>query len=202
MARGRKRKAGRRHPSGKLVQPNARESQREIMSVVIDARRRHLGVSERQAKDERLGTSLGRLAFWGKISGVQLAAGELYAELLARHRAVIGLPMSHPRSVTALLVNEGIFGGQGASHDDDLVSKVKRQAAAALLALRGADMDAVRGGRLPSALVHAVISDDMDASNWTEAELARLRLGLDALIQLFRVRGDRRGAKEKEEESS
>lgn len=77
-----------------------------------------------------------------------------------------------------------------------------REAAAALLALRGADMDAVRGGRLPSALVHAVISDDVDASNWTEAELARLRLGLDALVQLFRVRGDRRGAKEKEKESS
>ena len=65
MARGRKRKAGKRHPSGKLVQPRLEENQREVMSTVLEARQRHFGVSERQAKDERLGTALGRLAFVG-----------------------------------------------------------------------------------------------------------------------------------------
>ena len=132
MARGRKRKAGKRHPSGKLVQPRLEETQREVMSTVLEARQRHFGVSERQAKDERLGTALGRLAFVGAITLSQYAAGELYGETMARHRAVVGLPMAQPRSVTGLLINEGIFGGGGyatnaASSASTAVKRVSRQ---------------------------------------------------------------------------
>ena len=205
MARGRKRKAGRRHPSGKLVQPNARESQRDVMATALEARQRHYGVSARQAKDERLGTPLGRLAFAGKVSPAQFAAGELFAELLARHRAVMGYPPRHPRSVTALLVNEGIFGGQGAAHDEELVSKVRRQVAAALLALRGADMECDGVGRKPSLLVQAVIGDDVEATAWSAKDIGRLTLGLDALVQLFRIRPEnvhRMEAQKKEKDRS
>lgn len=69
------------------------------------------GVAAAQAKDERLGSALGRLSFSGRIGADQFAAGQLYGEIMARNRAVMGLPMDQPRSVTALLINEGIFGG-------------------------------------------------------------------------------------------
>lgn len=90
VVKGRKRKTGRRHPSGKLVQPGQAESQRDAMATVLAARQRHFGISARQARDERLGTALGRMAFAGKITGDQFAAGELYGELIARCNAVMG----------------------------------------------------------------------------------------------------------------
>jgi len=80
MVRGRKRKAGRRHPSGKLVQPSGAETQREAMATALEARQRHYGVTARQAKDDRLGTALGRLAFAGTVTAEQFAAGELYGD--------------------------------------------------------------------------------------------------------------------------
>jgi len=126
MARGRKRKAGRRLPCGKRPRE---ETQREAMSTVLDARRRHYGVAAAQAKDERLGSALGRLSFAGRIGADQFAAGQIYGEIMARNRAVMGLPMDQPRSVTALLINEGIFGGSAPDPDPELVEKVRKQAA-------------------------------------------------------------------------
>lgn len=99
MARGRKRKAGRRLPCGKRPRE---ETQREAMSTVLEARQRQYGVAASQAKDERLGTALGRLAFANRISPDQYAAGQLYGEIMARNRAVMGLPMDQPRSGTSL----------------------------------------------------------------------------------------------------
>jgi hypothetical protein len=191
MARGRKRKAGCRHPSGKLVQPGKAETQREATKTALGARQRHYGVSARQASDERLGTALGRAAFAGKITAGQFAAGELYGDIMARNRAVLGLPMDQPRSVTALLINEGIFGGSAPDHDPALVAKVRRQAASANLMLRTADSNAPgRAGRRPSVLVHAVVCEDTEASNWPAADITNLAHGLDALCRLFRVRSD------------
>lgn len=188
MARGRKRKAGRRLPCGKRPRE---ESQRDAMATVLEARQRHYGVTPAQAKDDRLGTALGRLAFAGLIDADQYAAGQIYGEIMARNRAVMGLPMDQPRSVTALLINEGIFGGSTPDHDPDLIRKVRRQAASAILMLRTADSD-VPGtvGRKPSVLVHAVVRHDAEALRWSPADLRNLCHGLDALCRLFRVRRD------------
>lgn len=191
MARGRKRKAGRRLPCGKRPRE---ETQREAMSTVLEARQRHYGVSARQAKDERLGTAMGRLAFAGTISADQFAAGQLYGEIMARNRAVMGLPMDQPRSVTALLINEGIFGGTTADPDPELVERVRKQAASAILMLRTADSDAPgMVGRKPSILVHALVCHDADAAFWSPADLRNLGHGLDALCKLFRI-GDSCGS--------
>ncbi|MCX7865168.1 MAG: hypothetical protein N2423_09080 [Novosphingobium sp.] len=191
MPRGRKRKAGRRHPCGKLVPASVGETQREVVATVLEARQRHYGVTARQAKDDRLGTALGRVAFAGKITADQYAAGEMYGEIMARNRAVMGLPMDQPRSVTALLINEGIFGGSAPDHDPDLVEKVRRRAAAAIMMLRTADHDAPgTAGRKPSILVHAVVCHEVEASKWSAADLVNLGHGLDALCRLFRIDSD------------
>jgi hypothetical protein len=158
---------------------------------VLEARQRHYGVTVRQARDERLGTALGRLAFAGAVTAEQFAAGELYGEIMARNRAVMGLPTDQPRSVTALLINEGIFGGSAPDHDPALVAKVRRQAASAVLMLRTADSDAPgKTGRRPSVLVNAVVCHDAEASNWPAADITNLGHGLDTLGRLFRVRSD------------
>lgn len=188
MARGRKRKAGKRLPCGKRPRE---ESQRDAMATVLEARQRHYGVTPTQAKDDRLGTGLGRLAFAGLIDADQYTAGQIYGEIMARNRAIMGLPMDQPRSVTALLINEGIFGGGSPDHDPELIRKVRRQAAAAVLMLRTADSDAPGTvGRKPSFLVHAVVRHDAEALQWSPADLRNLGHGLDALCRLYRVRKD------------
>ncbi len=107
MAPGRKRKPGKRYPCGKRTR---QELEKDAMSVAIDARRRHFGVTAKQAKDERLGTALGRLAFREMISETQYQAGVAFAQLYRDHHATVGLPSPSPRSVAGLLINEGIFG--------------------------------------------------------------------------------------------
>lgn len=191
MVRGRKRKNGKRHPSGKLVQPRLEETQREVMATALEARQRHFGVSARQAKDERLGTALGRLAFVGAITPTQYAAGELYGETMARHRAVVGMPMAQPRSVTGLLINEGIFGGGEPVHDPALIDRVRKEAAATQMVLRDADQDMPAGIRRgPSLLVHSLVCYDVDAALWSASDLRWLGHGLDALAKLYRIRID------------
>lgn len=188
MARGRKRKAGRRHPCGKLVQPGKAETLREVSATVLDARQRQYGVTARQAKDERLGSAIGRLAFAGKIKAEQLAAAELYGDLMARNRAVMGLPPIHPHSASGLLLDEGIFGRSTAELDPDYVEKIRKRAAAAILMLRTADHDASgTTGRRPSMLVHAVVCYEVDAANWGTADLRNLEHGLEALVTLFGI---------------
>lgn len=188
MARGRKRKAGRRHPCGKLVQPGKAETLREVTATVMDARQRQYSVTARQAKDERLGSAIGRLAFAGKITAEQLAAAELYGDLMARNRAVMGLPPIHPHSASGLLLDEGIFGRSTSELDPDYVEKIRKRAAAAILMLRTADHDASgTTGRRPSVLVHAVVCYEVDAANWGTADLRNLEHGLEALITLFGI---------------
>ncbi len=191
MARGRKRKAGRRHPCGKLVQPGKAETMREVTATVLDARQRQYGVTARQAKDERLGSAIGRLAFTGKITAAELAAAELYGDLMARNRAVMGLPPIHPHSATGLLLDEGIFGRSLTEYDPDYVEKIRKRAAAAILMLRTADHDAsATTGRRPSMLVHAVVCYEVDAAGWGDADLRNLSHGLEALVTLFGINKD------------
>ena len=191
MARGRKRKGGRRHPCGKLVQPGKAETMREVTATVLDARQRQYGVTARQAKDERLGSAIGRLAFAGKITAEQLAAAELYGDLTARNRAVMGLPPIHPHSATGLLLDEGIFGRSLTEYDPDYVEKIRKRAAAAILMLRTADHDAIAAtGRRPSMLVHAVVCYEVDAAGWGDADLRNLAHGLEGLVTLFGINRD------------
>jgi len=188
MAPGRKRKPGKRYPCGKRTRE---ETERDAMSTVLEARKRHFGVTSKQAKDERLGTALGRLAFRELISEPQYKAGLAFGELYRQHHAVCGLPSPSPRSVAGLLINEGIFGGGSPDHDPALVEKVRRRAAAAIMMLRTADHDAPGTiGRKPSILVHAVVCHEAEASNWSATDIINLGHGLDALCRLFRIGSD------------
>ncbi len=77
---GRKRKPGKRYPCGKRTRE---ETEKDAMSTVIEARRRHFGVTAKQARDERLGTALGRLAFRELISEEQYQAGLAFGAALS-----------------------------------------------------------------------------------------------------------------------
>ena len=182
--RGRKRKPGQRYPSGKRTR---HETEREAMSAVIEARRRHYGVTAKQARDERLGTALGRLAWQGTISQVQYEAGREFGELYLRHHLTLGLPLPSPRSVAGILVNEGIFGGTSREPDDDVVDRLRRRLDAATDALDQCDHDhRMSPGRRPVLLVYRVVCTDENTTLWPEEDLGNLRVALNALVRVFR----------------
>jgi hypothetical protein len=185
MARGRKRKPGKRYACGKRTR---QETERDAMSTVIEARKRHFGVTAKQAKDERLGTALGRLAFRNLISETQYQAGAAFGELYRGHHAVVGLPPPSPRSVAGLLVNEGIFGGRPDEPDPALIAKLKRRFGDATGALDACDREQrLSAGRRPTLLVYRVICMDEDAMHWPAEDIGNLRIALNALTRVFRL---------------
>lgn len=191
MAKGRKRKSGKRHPCGKLVRSSVGETQADVLATVVEARRRQYGVTARQARDERLGSALGRLAFRGLITADQYSAGQVYATTMGRYRAIMGLPTDQPRSMMALLINEGIFASGDVIHDPDLIEKVRRQAASVQLMLRSCGCaPGCDAGRAAIYLVHRVVVADEDASGWPAADIGNLVQGLEALRKLFHIRTD------------
>ena len=185
MAPGRKRKTGKRYPCGKRTQ---QPLEMDAMSVALDARRRQFGVSAKQAKDERLGTALGRLAFRELISEKQYQAGVAFGELYHRHQTVMGMPSPSPRSVAGLLINEGIFGASPSEPGLEVIEKVKRRFADATSVLDICDREhRMSVGRRPTLLVYRVICSDEDAMNWSEEDIGNLRVALNSLVRLFRL---------------
>ncbi|MDN2582949.1 hypothetical protein [Aquibium sp. ELW1220] len=186
MARGRKRKAGKRYPCGKRVR---QETEREAMSVALDARGRHYGVSSKRARDERLGSALGRLAFSGLISDLQYQAGVTFAALYRHHNVTVGLPMPSPSSVAGLLINEGIFGASPSEPVLEVIDKVKRRFAEATAALDDCDREhRLSSGRRPTFLVYRVICADEDVRHTDDDDIGNLRVALNALVRVFRLR--------------
>jgi hypothetical protein len=185
MARGRKRKPGKRYACGKRTR---HETERDAMTTVIEARKRHFGVTAKQAKDERLGTALGRLAFRNLISETQYQAGIAFAELYQQHHAVVGLPSPSPRSVAGLLINEGIFGASPGEPALEVIEKLKRRFGEATDVLDVCDREhRMSRGRRPTLLIYRVICTDEEAMHWSEEDIGNLRVALNALVRLFRM---------------
>lgn len=184
MIRGRKRKPGRRHACGKRARG---ETEREAMQTAIEARQRHYGVSANRARDDRLGTSLGRLAFQELISAQQYDAGCRFAELYRRHHLTLGLPVPHPRSPAALMVSQGVFGGSGGEPEADVVRRLRNRFDGAMQALEDCDDDhAMMRGRKPSLLLYRVVCADEDTTLWSVSDVGNLRSALNALARAFR----------------
>ena len=185
MIRGRKRKAGARYPSGKLTRA---ETEREAMATALDARRRHFGISAKAARDERLGSALGRLAFKKTISEVQYQAGLHFAELHLRHAKALGLPQLAPQSLSALLIHESVFGAQAYELTIESIASLKRRYSEATAALDECDREQrFSPGRRPTWLVHRLICLDDDIDEKISADIGNLRVALNALVRVFRL---------------
>ena len=155
---------------------------------MIDARRRHFGVTAKQAKDERLGTALGRLAFRELISEKQYQAGIAFGELYHRYQTLMGMPSPSPRSVAGLLINEGIFGASPSEPVLEVIEKVKRRFADATSVLDACDREQrMSAGNRPTLLVYRIICTDQDALHWAEEDIGNLRVALNALVRVVRL---------------
>jgi hypothetical protein len=119
MARGgRTRKAGKRHPGGKLIQPVASIREAE-MKYIVRAQRYKRHIME-MMDDPRRGSMLGMEFLFDRIDVFQLEAGEMWNGLVRKYSGLTGMNLTP--SVTAQM--ERI---QGRSlHDDPTDKRVEQ----------------------------------------------------------------------------
>lgn len=96
MARGRKRKTGRRLANGRLAEPTtqaARKERRDMTKVAVEARQRVFGLPKEQSRLPDAGDALGRFALAGVPGGVSRAqrdAGRLYEAIVRDYQRHLG----------------------------------------------------------------------------------------------------------------
>jgi hypothetical protein len=185
MRAGRKRKLGLRYPCGKLKRE---ETEREAMATALAARQRHYGLTAKQARDERLGSSLGRLNVQGLISESQYDAGVKFARLYYSHHIISGLPTPTPQSISGLMIHIGLLESYGnVEADDTYVRQLRKQFETTTDALDQCDLEhRMTRGRKPSLLLYRVVCVDEDTTLWPECDLGNLRVALNTLARVFR----------------
>lgn len=118
--RGRKRKAGKRYPSGDLVK------QQEVMAARLIAFRQphRQEVPESKRHEQEAEWPFGRLFLRGIISEVEYRAGKLYGRDVQRYRShyLADVPDPNPPSIAGFM--QPVHGG-GGPVDDATANKIK-----------------------------------------------------------------------------
>ena len=97
--------------------------------------------------------------------------------------------MPNPRSVAGLLINEGVFGGSSGEPDQEAIEKLKHRFNEATSALDQCDRDhRLSAGGRPALLVYRIVCTDEEALNWKVDDIGNLRVALNALVRVFRLR--------------
>lgn len=185
MRAGRKRKPGLRYPCGKLKRE---ETEREAMATALAARQRHYGVTAKQARDERLGSALGRLSFLQMISSQQYDAGVMFGKLYHAHHAIMGLPTPEPQSVTAIMIAAGLVEGVVTTDaPEETIENLRKRFKIVTNAVDQCDREhRMASGRKPSLVLYRVVCTDEDTTLWPESDFGNLRVALNALARVFR----------------
>lgn len=173
---GRPRKEGERYPSGDIKRG---ETQREVMSVAIEARRRIDGWSEKVGDDvvksQFAGYTLGRMFLDGRITEEQRKAGDEYAEIISRYHRLTGIPFPSARAQSLFSV-KGHDGEQNESVTDRARKASNAMMEAIGILLRCEDGPQVR------ALVHNLtVMDYEHLRSMGPQQILWLRRGLTAL---------------------
>lgn len=166
-----------RYPSGDIKRS---ETQREAMSVAIEARRRIDGwgdkVSDDAVKSQYAGYTLGRMFLDGRITKEQLEAGDEYAEIHARYRRLVGLPAPSARA-------QSLFSIKG--HDGDVSESITnraRRASNAMMEVEGILLRCVDGPQVKQTVFNTAVMDLEHLRGMSEQQLLWLRRGLIALM--------------------
>jgi hypothetical protein len=174
---GRPRKEGvERYASGDIKRS---ETQREVMAVAIDARRRVDGwgdkVSDDTVKSQFAGYTLGRMFLDGRITEEQRKAGDEYAEIHARYRRLVGLPAPSARAQSLF----SIKGHEG--EQTESITQKARKASNAMMEVEGILLRCVDGPQVKQLTFNLAVMDYEHLRGIGDQQLLWLRRGLSAL---------------------
>lgn len=173
---GRPRKEGvDRYPGGKI---KPFETEKENMSVAMDARRRIHGMkaaNDDTVKDRLAGYTLGRIFMDGKISREQLDAGDEYAEAMARYHRLVGIPFPSARAQSLFSIK-----GHDGEVSEDLASRA-RKATNKMMELHGVLLRCIDGPQVKTTIHNVAVMDLDHLRSMPDQQMLWLRRGLSAL---------------------
>lgn len=183
---GRPRKDGlERYPSGDIKRS---ETQREAMSVAIEARRRVDGwgdkVSDETVRGQLAGYTLGRMRLDGSITEEQLKAGDEYAEIMARYYRLVGYPFPSARA-------QSLFSIKG--HDGDVTESITdraRRASNAMMEVTGVLLRCEDGPQVKQLIHNLAVMDFEHLRGVGPQQLLWIRRGLSALANRKQLQGN------------
>lgn len=179
---GRPRKANaERHPCGKIKRQwsndNAireqHETEKEAMSVAVDARKRIHGIEE---NTNLAGYVLGRIYLDKNINEEQRKAGDEFAEAMARYYRLTGVQFPSARAQSI----GGIRGSDGEVPQS--LADAARKATNKMMHLMGVLMRCKDGPQVKTTVFNVCLMDYDNLRTMPDTQMALLRRGLDALI--------------------
>lgn len=180
VKQGRPRKQGvPRHPCGQINKSFAREeTEREVMSIVMEARVRVHQLNEASSKDvaEYGGYTAGRLYLDGKINDAQLSAGNEYARVAYRYCMATGIPFPSARAQEL---------GRVVGHSGEESESAQRRATRAaneMMRLIGILQACQEGPRVKQTIHNLFVMDEEALRLMPEQQMLWLRRGLNELI--------------------
>lgn len=167
-----------RYPSGDIKRS---ETQKEAMSVAIEARRRIDGwgdkVSDDAVKSQYAGYTLGRMFLDGRITKEQLEAGDEYADIIARYHRLTGIPFPSARAQSLFSIK-----GHDGEQSESLTTRA-RNASNAMMGAIGILLSCEDGPQV-RALVHNVtVMDYEHLRGMGDQQLLWLKRGLNAFAK-------------------
>ena len=184
MARGRKRKTGTsRAPNGRTQRSYTHQQEAENLCVVVEARQRHLGVTQKQATDAKSGHTMGVLNIRGIVDDRQLDASRSYVMDYLRVHRLKGWPRPHPKVASYAEMIAGMSSG----HEPD--SETIQNAVDKWNAATNAIIDSL-GMREAMPAIHALKMFALYETHPDECTPARagpLRCALNALAKHYGV---------------
>jgi hypothetical protein len=182
---GRPRKEGERYKSGDVKRS---ETQKEVMSVAIEARRRVDGWSEKvtdeTVKSPFAGYTLGRMFLDGRITEDQRKAGDEYAEIISRYHKLTGIPFPSARAQSLFSV-KGHDGEQSESH-----TTKARRASNAMMEAIGILLRLEDGPQIRALIHNLVVMDYEHLRGMGEQQLLWVKRGLNAFAKRKDLRHD------------
>jgi hypothetical protein len=173
-----------RYPSGDIKRS---ETQREAMSVAIEARRRIDGwgdkVSDDTVKSPYAGYTLGRMFLDGRITEEQRKAGDEYAEIMARYYRLVGYPFPSARA-------QSIFSVKG--HDGEVTESITeraRRASNSMMEVTGILLRCEDGPQVKQLIHNLAVMDFEHLRGVGPQQLLWIRRGLTALANRKQLQG-------------
>jgi len=159
-----------RYPSGQ-IKPSYTE--KETRSVVVEARQRLHGANMNESP--LAGYTLGRIRLDGHITDEQLAAGDAYAEVIARYHRLTGIPFPSARAQSLF----SIAGHEGEISADKAARA--RQASNKMMELTGLLLRCVDGPQVRGMVYGVSVMDHEHMRKLQGQQKVWLRRGLQAL---------------------
>ncbi len=176
-----------RYESGKIQYSALRpETEQEVKSVAIDARRRVHGYGK-QVPDKLVGSPLagyvlGRLYLDGKISKEELEAGDEYALAMSRYYCLLGVSPS----VRAQEIFR-VSGYAGEVTED--FQRAMRRATNVMMHYEGVLLQCQEGHQVKTTTHNAAVMDYEGMRFMPETQLRLLRRGLQAISETMTCQG-------------